>query len=581
MKSGYFLGIFEGHADPAVAIVRGGEIVAYAEEERFIRQKHAWGVYPHKSLDFCLNTAGISLSDVDAVGINWDLDGYTNGRIGSFFDEVNSSFDVDHGTRAWQRSVLGRFGRAATEGRHHFEWRRACGDIEFPPIVSAPHHYTHAFQATMQSGFDESLCLTIDGSGDEHCTVLWEHRGESLAPIYERKMPHSLGWFYAAFTEYLGFKAYDGEYKLMGLAAYGRPNNELSAKVSHILNVEPDLPEIYTVEPTFIHYGEHTYSTRFTDRLVELFGQTPRLSTEEYSEWWEDLAFAVQAKLEDAACALIEYGIKKTGHRKITIGGGVGLNVKMNSRLFELAGVHDVWANPLCSDGGAAVGAALVAEYNAIRIYPKKLTRLNYGYSEPDVESVLRSAKVVFTKPTDIATAVAKLIADGKIVGWFQGAMEAGPRALGQRCILADPRAIASRDKVNSIVKFREYWRPFCPSILAERADDYLVRYTNAPFMIIAFPATEKLKADAPAVVHVDGTARVQIVEKDVLPLYHRLISEFESLTGVGVLLNTSFNVKGEPMVCTARDALRTFWSTGLDALAIGDCLVQKPEASA
>ena len=578
MTSGYFLGIFEGHADPAVAIVRGGEIVAYAEEERFIRQKHAWGVYPHKSLEFCLDTAGISLSDVEAVGINWDLDGYTNGRIATFFDALNREFPVDDATRGWQRSVLARFTQTATERRHHFEWRRAYGDIKFPPIVSAPHHYTHAFQAAMQSGFEESLCLTIDGSGDEHCTVLWEHRGETLTPLYERKMPHSLGWLYAAFTEYLGFKAYDGEYKLMGLAAYGRPNKEFADLLDQIVHVDPETPQTYSVNPTFIHYGDHTYSSRYTDKLVELFGRMPRLSTEEYSEWWEDLAFAVQAKLEEAACALIKHGIQKTGLTKITIGGGVGLNVKMNSRLFELEGVDDVWVNPLCSDGGAAIGAALLAEYNATGTRPKKLTRLNYGNVESGIEDVLRSSKILFTQPDDIAVATAQLIANGKIVGWFQGAMEAGPRALGQRSILADPRDIASRDRVNAIVKFREYWRPFCPSILAERASDYLTRYTNAPFMIVAFPATEKLKTDAPAIVHVDGTARVQIVEKDVLPLYHRLVSEFERLTGVGVLLNTSFNIKGEPIVCTARDALRTFWSTGLDALAIGDYLVQKPE---
>jgi carbamoyltransferase len=581
MKSGYFLGIFEGHADPAVAIVRGGEIVAYAEEERLIRQKHALGVYPHKALQFCLDSAGILLSDVEAVGINWDIDGYTNGRIASFFDELNGSFPVDDATHGWQRSVLGRFTQTATEQRHHLEWRRQFGDIEFPPIVSAPHHYTHAFQAAMQSGFDESLCLTIDGSGDEHCTVLWEHRGNSLTAIYERKMPHSLGWFYAAFTEYLGFKAYDGEYKLMGLAAYGRPNAEVARKVDMIVRVDPTTPEIYSVEPSYIHYGQHTYSDRFTDKVVELFGRPPRLSTAEYSEWWEDLAFAVQAKLEEAACALLEYGIKKTGLTNITVGGGVGLNVKMNSRLFDLPSVTDLWAQPLCSDGGAAVGAALIAEYHATKTRPKKLTRLDYGPAERDVESVLRSAKVAFTKPDDIAATTAKLIADGKIVGWFQGAMEAGPRALGERSILADPRDVASRDRVNAIVKFREYWRPFCPSILAERADEYLVRYTNAPFMVIAFEATDKLKAEAPAVVHVDGTARVQIVEKGVLPLHHRLISEFERLTGVGVLLNTSFNVKGEPIVCTVRDALRTFWSTGLDALAIGDYLVLKPEVDA
>jgi len=578
MSSGFYLGIFEGHADPAVAIVKNGEIVAYAEEERFIRQKHAWGVYPIRSLQFCLDTADIELSDVEAVGLNWDLPAYDGGRMKAFYELMNKEFPVDAATLGWQRSMIGRFSREATERRHHFEWRRTFGDVPFPKIVSAPHHYVHAFQAAMQSGFDESVCLTIDGSGDEHCTVLWEHRGDTLKPIYERKIPHSLGWFYAALTEYLGFRAYDGEYKLMGLAAYGRHNPELMEKIAQVVSIDPDPEKIYIVDPTYIHYGAHTYSHRFTDRLVELLGREPRISTEDYSEWHEDLAFAVQHTLEETACALVRWGVERTGMSKVTIGGGVGLNVKMNSRLFEQPYISDLWAQPLCSDGGAAVGAALAAEHATAGTKPNKLVRLNYGYVEGDVEGILRSSKVSYTRPANIAAETAKLIADGKIVGWFQGAMEAGPRALGQRSILADPRDVAARDKVNAIIKFREYWRPFCPSMLAERASDYLVRHTEAPFMIMAFPATDKLKQDAPAVVHVDGTARVQLVEKEVLPDYHRLISEFEKLTGVGVLLNTSFNVKGEPVVCTVRDALRTFWSTGLDALAVGDLLVVKPE---
>jgi carbamoyltransferase len=204
--------------------------------------------------------------------------------------------------------------------------------------------------------------------------------------------------------------------------------------------------------------------------------------------------------------------------------------------------------------------------------------RLNYGYVEDDIEAILRQSKVAYTRSENIARDAARLIADGNVVAWFQGAMEAGPRALGQRSILADPRDVASRDKVNAIIKFREYWRPFCPSMLAERAVDYLVSHTEAPFMVIAFDATEKLKSDAPAVVHVDGTARVQLVDRNILPGYHELISEFEKLTGVGVVLNTSYNVKGEPIVCTVRDALRTFWSTGLDALAVGEFLILKPE---
>jgi len=407
--------------------------------------------------------------------------------------------------------------------------------------------------------------------------VLWEHRGDSLTPVHEEKIPNSLGWYYAAFTEYLGFRAYDGEYKLMGLAAYGKANPELIEKVGRIIQTVPEEPHRYRIDPSYIHYGEHTYSKRYTDKLIELFERPPRISTEEYSEWHEDLAFAVQYHLERVVTSLVEWGVEKTGISRVTIGGGVGLNVKMNSKIFELPSVFDVWAQPLCSDGGAAVGAALVAEHRATGIVPNKLIRLNYGFEEGDVEFVLKQSKIAYTRSGNIARDVAAMIADGKIVGWFQGEMEAGPRALGQRSILSDPRDIASRDKVNAIIKFREYWRPFCPSMLAERAGDYLESFTEAPFMVMAFRATEKLKHDAPAVVHVDGTARVQLVEREILPGYHELISEFEKLTGVGVLLNTSFNVKGEPVVCTLRDALRTFWSTGLDVLAAGDFIVEKP----
>jgi len=575
-QSKYFLGIFEGHADPAVAIVRDGELIAYSEEERHLRNKHAWGFYPIRALKYCLDVAGIEFSDIAAVGLNWDTEGFTNGRMQSFYDKLNSEFEVDAATMGWQRSLISRFSVENTAKRHQIEWRRAFGDVEFPQIIGTPHHYVHAFQAALQSGFDESLCLTIDGSGDEHCTVLWEHRGTSIKPILERTIPHSLGWFYAAFTEYLGFQAYDGEYKLMGLAAYGRENAELAAKVAQVVQIDASNPHLYRVDPTFIHYGAHTYSTRFTDKLIDLFGKPPRVSTEDYSEWHEDLAFAVQQRLEQAVVEMIKWGVKETGLTDISIGGGVGLNVKMNSKIFDLPEVTDVWANPLCSDGGAAVGAALAAEFVSNGNAPKKLVRLDYGYEETDIEPVLKQSKVAYRKSANVAQETAQMLADGKIIGWFDGRMEGGPRALGQRSILADPRNIESRDKVNAIIKFREYWRPFCPSMLAERADDYLEDYTEAPFMVIAFRATEKLKNDAPAIVHVDGTARVQLVEKDLHPRYHALISEFEKLTGVGVLLNTSFNVKGEPIVCTARDALRTFWSTGMDALILGDYIVEK-----
>ncbi len=581
MSDGVFLGIFEGHFDPAVAVVRDGEVLAYAEEERHIRFKHAYNVYPIRALQYCLDVARVRLEDVAGVGVNWNLPAYSDGTMDRFFAGIRQEWPVDAQTIAWQGAVSRKFNEASYRAYHEKKWRRAFGDVRFPPLVAIPHHYTHAFHTTMESPFEDAVCLTVDGSGDQHTTVLWCKRGHEITPLREILMPHSLGWFYAAFTELLGFEAYDGEYKVMGLAAYGRPDAELRAKVDQIVSIAPDGVE-FRVDPTYIHYGPHQYSDRFTDRLVELFGRPPRLREEEITEWHENLAFAVQESLEDVIERLVVWAVRETGIANVCIGGGVGLNVKVNSRLFLNPEVADVFAQPLCSDGGAAVGAAQAACAQATGVYPRPLRTLALGWEDSDaeIEHMLQLAHLSYSRPDDICESVADELVAGRIVGWFQGRMEAGPRSLGQRSILASPADVGNRDRVNAIVKFREYWRPFCPSMAAEAADRYFERYTDAPFMIIAFPANDRLKKDAPAIVHVDGTSRVQMVHRDVLPRYHRLLMAFERRTGVPVLLNTSFNVKGEPIVCTIQDALRTFWATGLEVLAAGDFLVYKPGIS-
>lgn len=512
------------------------------------------------------------------MGINWNIDAFSDGTMAGFFQRMSKEWPVDKQTLAWQQSMLRRFNAETLQAYHERHWRRMFGDVRFPPLHSVPHHYAHAYHAAMQSPYDEAICLSIDGSGDQHTTVLWHKEDDELRPIHEIFMPHSLGWLYAAFTEYLGFQAYDGEYKVMGLAAYGRPDDGLRANVDRI--VQPASDGIgFEVDPTFVHYGPHSYSDRFTDQLVDLLGRPPRRSDDEITGWHEDLAYAVQTNLEDTVERLVLWAVKETGIRKLCIGGGVGLNVKMNTRLFANPAIDDVFAQPLCSDGGAAVGAALVACRDLTGATPEPLETLALGHEESNdtIEQALKVAGLAYERPDDLCAAVAHEIANGRIVGWFQGRMEAGPRALGQRSILADPRRIENRDKVNKIVKFREYWRPFCPSMLAEAAPDYFDLYTDAPFMIIAFPANQRLAEDAPAIVHVDGTSRVQLVHQRVLPRYHRLISEFCARTGVPVLLNTSFNVKGEPIVCTIQDALRTFWATGLEVLAAGDFVLRKP----
>jgi carbamoyltransferase len=572
-----FLGIAMGPHDPAVAAVRNGVVVAYAEEERFVRNKHAIGAYPARALQYCLETTGKHIDEVDSVTIGYDLAAYSDGRMQTFFARMAEDWPLDQATVNWHQACLRRYDISAQTASHHFHWRRQYGNLSFPPIRFVPHHYTHAFQAAMESPFESAVTLTVDGSGDEHTTVLWLKRGSRLSPLREIRMPHSLGWFYAAFTEYLGFEAYDGEYKVMGLAAHGRPDQGLRQAVGQVLMPAPDGVE-FRLDPSFIHYGEHSYSHRFTDKLAELLGAAPRLPGEPITDWHQDVAFAVQQALDEAACRLVRWAIRETGVRNVCIGGGVGLNVTMNSRILDLPEVTDVFVHPLCADNGQAAGAALVTCHEATGALPPVLTTLALGPHDEDaaIVRVLRNAGITFDTCADIGRTVGRELADGKLVAWCQGRLEAGPRALGQRSILADPRTVEIRDRVNAAVKQREAWRPFGPSMLAPAADRYFDRVTDSRYMTIALSANGRLHRDAPATVHADGSARVQLVHEDTNPRYYRAIEEFAALTGVPVVLNTSFNVRGEPIVSNTEDALRTFWATGLDVLAVGDYLVRK-----
>jgi len=578
----HFVGIFEGGYDPAVGVVRDGKLLAYAEEERFLRNKHAQGWYPTRSLRFCLDQAGIEPGNVAALAINWDVPSYTNGAMRDFFQTMRREWPVDQRTVKWQEGALQTFSENGVRARHAVAWRRAFGTQDIPPIWPIPHHYVHAVHAFLQSPFDDAICLTVDGSGDQFCTVVWHGQGNEVRSLYEVAMPHSLGWFYAAATEYLGFEAYDGEYKVMGLAAYGRPNPKIKQAVDRLLFAAEDGIG-YRLDPSLIHFGAHSWSSRFTDAFVELFGRNPRAAHEPIDEWHYDFAYAIQEALEVATQRLVRWAQAKTGSNALVIGGGVGLNVKMNSKLFEMEGISRIFPHPLCSDSGAAAGAALVACWQHTGVRPEPLVTLALGNEEhdDDIEDVLKRCGVAYARSNDIARSVAIELAEGRVVGWFQGRMEAGPRALGQRSILADPRHVGVRDRVNNVIKYREPWRPFCPSMTAESADRYLENWDDAPFMVVAFHAKPKLSEDAPAIVHVDGTVRVQMVHQATNPLFHRLLKRFEQLTGVPVLLNTSFNVKGEPIVCTATDALRTFFGTGMDSLALGNFLVKKADRPA
>lgn len=577
------LGIFHfpNYADPAAALVCDGRVVAFAEEERLVRNKHALSYFPSRSIKYVLEEAKLSIDDIDAITTGWDCEAHEDGRLAAHFEEINALYPPPPHDVAYQKNRLQSL--TATNHRGHLikNLRKMFGDREFPPFRFMDHHLAHAVMAYFHSGIDEALVLTIDGSGEWITTAWWHGHDGKLDLLHEIKTPHSLGWFYSAFTEYLGFDAYDGEYKVMGLAAYGEPAPELAEKLKEI--VWYDGNGGFLSDPNLLSMGPRSYSRYYPDTLIEFMGRPPRSQNEEIDDWHVSLAYEVQRRLESIVQEMTGYWVNKTELRKLCIAGGVGLNVKMNGNLFASEMVEDLFVHPLSSDTGMAVGSGMALEYLNGTLRPETLEDVSFGpsYSDAEVERILKACKLCYSYEESIEQSVARLLADGKVVGWFQGRMEAGPRALGNRSILADPRHVESRDRVNAVIKFREFWRPFCPSMTAEAADEYLTCRTHAPFMIVTFGATQAAAEEIPAVVHVDKTSRVQVVSEDVNPRYYRLLEEFKALTGVAVVLNTSFNIKGEPIVCSPHDAIRTFSATGLDALAIGPFLLLKPNQTA
>ncbi|MCP4191302.1 MAG: nodulation protein [Planctomycetaceae bacterium] len=573
------LGFFHG-VDSAACLLQDGVLTAYVEEERLIRFKHAENIFPIRSIEACLKLGNIELTDVDFISYGWDLEGYSDGTIERFYESVNQKYPPDSGTLGWQKSNLSVFNQQSVAKRVRSQLGRYFGIASdlLPELRSYPHHKCHAAKAFWLSPLEESLVLVLDGSGDCECTTLWQGQGSDLTLLHEITIPHSLGWFYAAMTEMLGFRAYDGEYKVMGLAAYGRENLELRNKLRQVLTPGPQGWD-YELPPRYIHHGKHTFSDRFTDELAEHLGLQPRLGPVPIESIHEDLAFETQRLLEETVVRFVTYWQQETGQTNLCVAGGVGLNVKLNSRIHKSGLFDRVWPFPIPNDSGTSIGSAVGVYHQETGKRPQTLEHvyLGPGYTDDQIETQIKACGYAYRACDDIADAAAELLADGKVVGWFQGRLEGGPRALGGRSILADPRSIEARDRVNSAIKFREYWRPFCPSMTEESADRFLQRAESAPYMILAFDATDDAKQNVPGVVHVDQTARVQTVSQVTNPRYYQLLKAFEKRTGVPVILNTSFNIKGEAIVCSPRDAFRTFWSTGIDALAVGRFLIEKP----
>jgi carbamoyltransferase len=569
------LGITAFIHNASAALVVDGEIVAAADEERFTREKFT-GAFPRRAIEYCLERGGSRLREVDWMAFYWDP-WRRVGRRGlmmarslphslAFFSKNGENEAAPRGDfRSWWRMVnVAEALRRAFPGEEG-RWGRRYVE----------HHLAHAASAYYCSPWEEALVLSLDGTGEWTTTLMARGRGTRIEKLHEVAYPHSLGVLYGAVTQYLGYRIYQDEWKVMGLAALGKPRYaEQVRRLARCCDGEIRLD---------LSYFNFQYADKrewYGPRFVELFGPPPRPEEEAIdSERCADLAASFQLVAEEMGLGLVRHLVRIGGGcRRLCMAGGVALNAALNGKILAQTEVEELFIQPAAADNGAALGAALHLHHalGGRRSPPLRDVYLGPEYDEARVLEALRGSGLRFEKSGDIAARVGRLLAEGKVVGWFQGRMEYGPRALGNRSILADPRNAEMKGVVNAKVKFREAFRPFAPAILAERVGEYFEMPgagARFPFMTTVLPVRGEKRGVIPAVTHIDGTGRLQTVEKGVNPRFYAVIEEFERLTGVPVVLNTSFNVAGEPIVCTPEDAIRTFRRSGLDALAMGDYL--------
>ena len=560
----YALGIIcYGRHEAAAVVVEGGRVVAAAEEERFSRRKFDPSV-PARAVEFCLGRAGVTAGDLAAVGYGFDPRRKLLSKALHAARHPAPSLRLFGSNRRLARRMNGI----------ERDLRERVGYAG--PVFRFNHHLCHAASSFYASPFERAAVLTLDGVGDWESGAWGAGRGLTLTETGSVDWPLSLGHVYSAFTEYLGFEPFSDEYKVMGLAAYGEPR--YAEEVEKIFWATP---RGYGVDLSYFAF-QRAGRTRYSRKLVEWFGPALVDSDGDIPQRYRDLAASVQRQLERVISEIVRRLISETGERRLCLAGGVAMNSLANGRLLTEGLADELYVPPCASDAGVALGAAYLAHLKAtggLRREELKTAALGPAYDDAEVLSALDAAGLRARRIDDPARETARLLAAGKIVGWFQGRMEFGQRALGSRSILADPRRAEMKEIVNARIKFREPFRPFAPSVLAERADEYFEHARHNPFMTRVCPVRAERRETIPAVTHVDGTARVQTVERRDCPLYWNLIDAFGELTGVPVVLNTSFNVKGQPIVNTPKEAADTFLSTSLDALVCGNYLALRPDA--
>jgi len=551
----YILGISCYYHDSAAALLHDGRIVAAAQEERFTRIKHDQD-FPKNAIRYCLREAGITIDDVDYVG---------------FYDKPLIKFErILYTYLATFPRSFPSFIKAVPLWLRKKMWIPHIIKSELGyegEVLMIEHHMSHAASTFLVSPFEEAAIVTVDGVGEWATSTIGKGQGSEITLYKETRFPHSLGLLYSAFTYYLGFKVNSAEYKVMGLAPYGEP--KYYDKVLELIRFEEDGSFRMNMKYFAYDYG----LTMTNGRFEKLFGQPVRKPESKIEQFHKDVAMSVQRVTEDIVLRMTRHAHELSGSKNLCMAGGVALNCVANGRVLREGPFEDIFVQPAAGDAGGAVGVAAYLYHTVLgkpREYVWEHAYLGPSYSTEDIRKYLEASGARYTElgEDELLERTADAIRDQKVVGWFQGRMEFGPRALGNRSILADARNPANKDVVNLKIKFRESFRPFAPTVLEERAGDWFELDCPSPYMLLVAQVRENMRT-IPSVTHVDGSARIQTVDRKSNPLYYDLIKRFERQTDCPVIINTSFNVRGEPIVCTPHDAYLCFMRTHMDVLVM------------
>ena len=624
----YIIGLNIEKVDPSATLYKDCKIICHVEEERFTRIKRASGQFPAKSLEYCINQIPDKIGGLAKIIVGLDLDKIIKELPIKYINEWMQYPKKDYHAGIYEKERL----IEKHPERVKSEIRQALinigiKDSSVPEIIWFEHHYCHALSSHLTSPFENSLGIVIDGDAEVDCVSIYDCRGTNIRKIYTKELPNSLGWYYKAFTLFCGFDRLEGPGMLMGLAPYGETNLQIREKIKKVLAwAENDKGEFeFSVDPEFLYLCErYSENKHLTLKMIEVFGK-PSENSYDPEQYYKDVALESQDRLEKTLYKIFDRFLVQTGHEYVTFSGGVALNCKATGFIWKNnERIKDIYIVPFAGDDGIGIGACQAflikenfsnnrADYNIPSIY------LGSEYNDKEIKNTFGSfiIRKDFKKPlqyealsrtlnmeindlkqtiqdnsinklvtefiserliySDHVTSVcAKLLAQKYLVAFFQGRMEAGPRALGNRSILGNPTSIDVLDILNKKVKFRQPWRPFCPTVLDEFKAEYFFKTTQSPYMINTFTVTDKAIKEAPAIVHIDGTARPQFLTKEHNPLFYELISKFNEITGVPILLNTSLNIKGEPICMSPNDAINFFFATNIDVLCIGKFIISK-----